>query len=312
MKDFNNEYMNIIAKCKDQILIEKSLAKERKKKRISIIICACLIIELVLMAIDITKNMAMGPLMVGVAFAFTIILVVFVTMRDKKFRLMYKNTLINQVILCVDKNLLYLPLDRFPAMNFNRSPFYQRYDEYFSEDLIRGKLENETEILMGEIHTHRIETERDSEGHTTTRRVPVFDGVMIEATLPIECFNSIQVVPNSKFRELSNKRVEMDSMFFEKYYDLITRNKIEAVKLFTPDILELFQTFVELKWKNFGLVIEGNKLYLKFRPNHEYLESTLSDKILTKPYVQKYYDDVYYGINLINELVKQLKYLENC
>ena len=310
MKDFNEEYNEIIAKCKDQILVEKSLAKSRKKKKTSIILCIGLMIELIFMAIDITKNIKMGPLMVGVAFAFSIILVAFITMRDRKFRLMYKNTLINQVILCVDKNLLYLPLDKFPVMNFNRSPFYQRYDEYFSEDLIRGTLENGTEILMGEIHTHRIETERDSDGITSTKRVPVFDGVMIEATLPIECFNLIQVVPNSKLRELSSKRVEMDSMLFEKYYDLITRNKIEAVKLFTPEILELFEKFVELKWKNFGLIIEGNKLYLKFRPNHEYLESTLSDKMLTKPYVQQYFDDVYYGINLINELVKQLKYLE--
>ena len=96
---------------------------------------------------------------------------------------------------------------------------FEGYDNYYTEDLIIGKLDEKYNFQMAEVKTEEESTDSDGDTHTSI----VFYGLFGN----IECAKNI----GTKFKVRSDKgifgkmfkgktKVEMDSQEFEKYFDV--------------------------------------------------------------------------------------------
>jgi len=105
------------------------------------------------------------------------------------------------------------------------------YDRYHSDDLIKGKINNNS-FELAEVHTERRST--DSEGHTTY--VTTFHGTFIKVDLE-KSYDGMLNIVNNRIKLFSRDQyVTIDNEAFEKIYDVFTDDKIKALRLLTPDV----------------------------------------------------------------------------
>lgn len=129
-----------------------------------------------------------------------------------------------------DENFEYDHKSGIPSQVYREARFGS-YDRYHSDDLIKGKINNNT-FELAEVHTERRST--DSEGRTTY--VTTFHGTFIKVDLE-KSFDGYLNIVNNRIKLFSrDEYVTIDNEAFEKVYDVFTDDKIKALRLLTPDV----------------------------------------------------------------------------
>jgi hypothetical protein len=220
---------------------------------------------------------------------------------SKEFKNKYLRELINKTF----DNAEYYPdrgidKDRVYATNL-----VKRADRYHTEDLIKGDVEGvkfETcDLKLEERHV------RHTKNGTQVYYVTYFLGRFFEFEFPKEFKSKIIVTESGLMTFFSSfKKLEMESVEFNKKFKTYAQNEHDAFYVLTPHLME---AILELEQSNPGtiaLLFTGNKLNITINNNRNTFEMSLFRKVDMSIINQLQRD-----LNVIKDIVLELKLNRN-
>ena len=233
-------------------------------------------------------------------------LVIFIYYGNKFYRETYKNEIIRKLISLYNKKLYFDSKYGIDRRTYSMSNFDKNFNTYNSEDRIYGTLEDGSNFQMAEVVAENVQT-YTSNGNTHTDRYETFSGLFGAIVLSKNLLTQINIYNDSHSKKYDKDRIEIDSAEFEKYYDLLAEDKILALKVFTPELIEKFN---ELRRENpkcgFELKIYNEKMYFRFKCGHNLFEPPIIKSDLDKEMLKKYFKLIYYPIELSKQIINNI------
>lgn len=158
MKNFNEIYQKLYNEYHEEMEnIHQENSKKLKKK---------ITITIILLIISLFTSMPI------ITIGLTIYLLILLITQNGKFKAIYKDTIISSLIHYYDSSLTFDKSRSISSIVYKQAEF-ERYDEFYADDYISGKIDGIIDFSMGDVHT--IDVSTDSEGHIT--RTTVFQGL---------------------------------------------------------------------------------------------------------------------------------------
>lgn len=155
---------------------------------------------------------------------------------DKK-NLLFKEKLIDYIVNECLKGFEYDPEGFISKEEYLKSKFYEKFDTFFSEDLIKGTL-NGNEITIAEVETLK--------NNDNTNPQPVFHGVFAKISLKHKIKNN--VIITTKDEQVENRNiVYTTNSEFNSLFNVYSDDKIETYTLLNErvqnELIELYKMF---------------------------------------------------------------------
>lgn len=270
--------------------IEESYgAKFEKTRKFNIIFFTIGFIILISSVIYVVKNLTtIDSRLITVIFIFICIILVAMIRINKKSKRDFKYNIINKLVKEYDNGLRYNIKGGIYKNTFDNSGFEIKYTNIYSEDVIKGTLKENIDIQLGEIKL--ISRKKYEDG--TSESITMFNGMFAEILLPnqvnIPKITIRRKVPTS-YETKTFKKVELESTQFCEMYDFYTENPIEALQIFTIDVIEHILEIKEKYKKNVELILKGNKICMIF-DSYKPFEIRLTKKELDYNLLKEYYE----------------------
>lgn len=295
-KNFNEVYEKIHKNSKTEL-------DELRKKNTTDVIMLLLIIGVVAF----TTSLIDKALPIIVICMGAIVFITAVARRNNNYRAIYKAKVIKNIVRGYSDNLTYSPVSTISRRDYNYSGFDTNYDDFYTEDEISGKLEDGSIIKMAQISTIVETTTTDSEGNTETTRTETFRGIygyinIKDVIIP----NRIDVTNNSFLKTYDQNRIEVESAEFEKKYDITTINKLNAMQIFTSDLIEKFVTLTAEEKYVLQMRIEGSIIYFRYKCGEVFEPPKLSSGV-TFDLLYKYFSIVNFPIEISEQIIENAK-----
>ena len=121
----------------------------------------------------------------------------------------------------------------------------------FSDDCIKGFLDNEIFINMCDLSVHYDGSHR-------------FYGIFAHSKCNKDIGTFVKVSINNTATSPKKDKVEIDSTEFDDYFSVYSDNKIIATQLLTSDIMELLVDFYKKYFLDYEIVFRNNTIYTRF------------------------------------------------
>ncbi len=195
----------------------------------------------------------------------------------------YKKEIITKLVSTYDENLHFDPNAHIEKIDYIMAEFEQ-FDNFYSNDLIFGKIDGIIDFKLGDVHTQDIY--HDSDGHTT--RTTLFRGLFSVEKLDKNINNTIKIRLD-KFFKLSGKNIlKMDSQEFEKYFDVYCTDKILTMRILTSDIMDYLLNFTKENKIKFEITIKKSQVFTRIHCP-DMFELPIFRKTLDYKTLYKYY-----------------------
>ena len=313
MKTFDEIYEELQSADNSELndLWQEAKKESESAKKIAVIVC--LIIDVLFITLFF-KHMT-GPVFFKlhiIVFLLMINVIIFgvVTATSKmgksqrQLNIKYKNIVINKIMNNFYDNLEYFPNKAMPEYIYKQLG-YEYYNEYGSEDYVEAQIDNKYSIQMGEIHTQKRETYRDSEGKTHTRTITKFHGLFAKIIMHKSIKGELKIMQNGGL--LFSKKLKMDSSEFEKYFDVKASNPIVGMQLLTADVMDELVQFENKTKMKYDIFIKDNELYLRFHSGNMFEPGNFKNGVLDKKVIHKYFYMLNFTYNLSSRLINIVK-----
>lgn len=264
-------------------------AKFEKNRKINIIFYTISFIILIFCLIYVLKNLTTINSGLITVILIVVCTILFVMMKIKrKFECDFKYNIINELVKEYDNGLKYNIKGGINRNTFDNSGFEIKYTNIYSEDVILGRLKENINMQLGEIKLVSKRRYEDGTYESTT----MFNGIFAEILLPeqvnIPKITIRRKVPTS-YETKTFKKVELESSSFNEIYDFYTNSPIEALQIFTIDVVEYILEIKEKYKKNVELILKGNKICMIFN-SYKPFEIRLTKKVLDYNLLKEYYE----------------------
>lgn len=293
MKSFNEIYEQVYKESYGEL---ETLRKERAKK-VSIFI-------LIVAVVVLTTSILINTLFPFIFVAGLIILVIGIANNSTKYTTSFKENIIQPFVKNADENLSYFPKQGIPSALYRRGGFEQHYDNYYTEDLIKGVLDNKYEVKMAEVRTEEETTDSDGDRHTYT----LFHGIFGNVECSKDITTTLKVHSDKGFLGSIFKgktKVDMDSEEFEKYFDVYGDNKIIAMQILTSDVMAMMIDFRTQHKIKYELTIKDKQIFIRFHTG-EVFEPKLFKDSLDYNMLKRYYDIIDFIFKVSREINKAI------
>lgn len=182
-------------------------------------------------------------------------------------------------------------------------------DRYSSNDYFEGKYKN-VNVKQADVHIEEEQQTTDSDGHTTTTWVTIFEGKWMIFDFNKTFTANVQVSQkgfgNSRVNNWGEKnkykKVEMEDTEFNKMFKIYAQNEHDAFYILTPSLME--------KIKNLARTVSG-KLLLCFINNELHIglynyKDSFEHSVYKKIDEEKINDDISKDIKIITNFVDEL------
>lgn len=315
-KEFEDLY-NELEKINENELNESfnNFKKENKKRNIIFLTLAIIADILIFMLLH---NNVHGIYMFNV-FSFIMLCIVvdifiyvLIFILFRKNRIVYiedfKKYIINNLIKNFYDNVNYFPHGIMPKNIYNEGKYPEYYNQYHSDDYFEGKINNKYGIKMAEVRTEYEKTEQDEDGNSTTTTSTVFNGLF--AKIDMEKSINSELTISNRAGMFNKNRLEMDSQEFEKYFDVVSTNKIIGMQLLTHDIMEMLVEFRNKTKINYDIVMCNNNMYLRFFTGTMFEMKSIKKGAMDKEMLKKYYDVLNFTYTLSEKMLKTVEEAE--
>ena len=205
-----------------------------------------------------------GFIICSVAIASFAILVISSSRLDldkREYRRLYKNKVIPEFVKLINNHLEFKSFDNelFKMReNYRTSGFDKKmFNSFESNDYVEGFSDDEIFIKMCDVNVQFYE-DKD-------KRIPKrFQGIFAHTKCGKYIGTEIKISKNKIKILEQEQRVEMDSAEFEKYFDIYSQNKIEAMQLLTIDVMETLMNFYKKYNLDFEIIFRNNTIYMRF------------------------------------------------
>ena len=251
MRKFNEVYEFLYNNYNDE------MNKMRKKRNRNIVISIGIAI---LVSFVLFHNLSTSAYLVySFAFFIVVITMVYAVSKNGNYTKNFKFKIINELIREFDPNLKFSDKGTLSEQSFLESDFEKDYSYITIQDAIYGKLSEGINIKLSDIKViDKVQTEDG------TSNVTRFEGLFGELKL-----NTLKEMPRIIIRK-NNKRItrkyfekiELESSEFENKYDFYTDDPIEALKIFSVEVIEKIVDLQEKYKISFEMSFNTDKLYL--------------------------------------------------
>jgi len=128
----------------------------------------------------------------------------------------------------------------------------------------------------------------------------------------IECnkdINSYVMIKGKGLKYIQDDYIDMDSEVFNEYFNVFSDDKILAMRLLTPDIMEMLVEYREKYNLQFEIAIRNNKIYIRFFTGDLFEPSIFGDP-MNKELLITYYCVLEFSLELTKKVNKVLEDLE--
>lgn len=298
MRNFNEVYEKIYSEKNEKLEL---LRKQKASKILTVIIVTIIIAILGIITLS------------GLAFVFLFIffivdiIIIFNISKKYNYTGIFKKEVIETFIKECDSNLKFYP-ERGISSSIYREGEFEGYDNYYSEDLIEGILDEKYAVMMSEVRTEDESTDSDGDTTTTTLFHGIFGQVNTAKSIP----GYIKIHSDKGFfgKVFSGKnKLEMDSSEFEKHFDVFATEKIVAMQILTSDIMEMLIEFKEKSKIKYEITLKGEKMYIRFHTGGVF-EPKLFGQSLDFNMLKKYYDIIEFIFNVTRQFNKVIEETE--
>ena len=258
------------------------------------------ILNLIIFIVVDTKSLVT----ISISISMLILLVLYSNGR-KIYSQKYKNCVIGGLVKKYNGDLHFDSETGLAVIDYRMSNFDNTFKEYYSEDRIYGKLENETSIQLSEIATYDVRHYVDENNENKTEKTQTFRGLYGVVKLEKNPLITATIIGDSITKRYNKKRVEVDSSEFEKYYDCITDDKVRTMEIFTSDLIEKYIDIMNINKYLFEVKIENNMLYFRYKCG-DVFEAPAFGMGLNKEFVRKYYKLIFYPLEIIEKTVENI------
>lgn len=298
MKNFNDIYEQIYKKCATRMELKQ---KEVQKGYISVIVSAVIV--------GLCFGAYVGDLVAGIcaiifSIAFAVAAYYMFSQKPRSYNQFFKDNVIKTFVKEYSEALEYIPNKGLEQHIYQEGEF-ERYDRYYSEDLIQGMLEDHYKVTMAEVHTQDVS--RDSEGNTTT--TTLFRGLVAVIDFSKWVKANIKIRKNKRKILDKNTRMEMDSGEFEEMFDVYTTDKMIAMQILTADVMQMILDFQEKTGLRPELTLVGNSIMIRFATGDLFEAKVFEDSLDYKT-LKKYYDTINFTLNIAKDFVKNIEQTE--
>ncbi len=295
-KDFEEIYTEIYEEC------VKDLKSVRNKlgKFVFGILLVLIVINIIIGIVADYKSLLTISISLSI-----LVLLIFLKNAHKIYSQKYKDMVIGSLVKKYNQGLSFDSKSGLAVIDYRMSNFDNTFKEYYSEDRIYGTLEDGTAIQSSEITTYDVSHYVDSNGENKTSKTQTFRGYYGVVKLSKNPALEITILDDNFTKKYSRKRVEVDSSEFEKFYDCITNNRVEAMEIFTSDLIEKYIDIRNINKYLFEVKIINNMLYFRYKCG-DVFEAPAFGLGLNKDFIRKYYKLIFYPLEVIEETVNHI------
>ena len=245
---------------------------------------------------------------IAITISIVVLMILFIN-GQKNYNNIYKQTVVENLVKKYNEKLYY-STDGITRMDYKISNYEGKFDILESEDRIYGKLKTGDNVQIASVRTYNINKYK-LDGVNKEERVKSFDGMYGIVRLEKNLLSNINVQIDSITEHNNKDRIEMDSSEFEKYYDIITKDKIMAMRIFTADLIE---EIVNIKKKTkipVEIKIDENMIYFRYKCGPMFEPPFLLRNGLDKNLLKEYFKLIYYPIELLEKLCDNINNIDN-
>lgn len=297
-KEFENSfeeiYQKIVESCSDRL----KEVKNKNNKFVLVVFCVLVLINLVILIIPNLRGMISLTLSISV-----VVVMGLYFFGDGNYKKIYKKCVIEQLVKGYNQRFYYDADTGISRTEYNISHFDEKYNEYHSEDRIFGTLENGDNFQLSEVSTLKVTRTKDSSGKMKETKTQTFRGMYGIVRLQKNTLLNIHIASNNSMKKFVKDRVEVDSTEFEKYYDCLTKDRVDAMRIFTSDLIDKYIEIVRDNKYGFELKLIDNMIFLRYKTN-QLFEPPMFKTGLDKAFVKKNYKIIYYPLEIMNATIK--------
>ena len=295
-KDFEEIYTEVYDECINNL----KEVRNKLGKFVSGILLVLVVINVIVGIVAEYKSLLTISISLSV-----LVLLVFLKKAHKIYSQKYKEFVIGSLVKKYNQGLSFDSKSGLAVIDYRMSNFDNTFKEYYSEDRIYGTLEDGTVIQSSEVTTYDVSHYVDSNGENKTSKTQTFRGYYGVIKLSKNPALDITILDDNFTKKYSKKRVEVDSLEFEKFYDCITNDRVQAMEIFTSDLIEKYIDIRNVNKYLFEVKINNNMLYFRYKCG-DVFEAPAFGLGLNKDFVRKYYKLIFYPLEVIEETVKHI------
>jgi len=180
-----------------------------------------------------------------------------------------------EVLVGLFKELLpgvnYQPDQGLSLNDVYATEFIKRADRSHTEDLITGKIED-VDFISSDVRLEERHVQQTKNG-TRVYYVPYFIGRIFKFSFNKEFAGHLQVLEaGSPMARRDFKKVQMESIDFNKKFHIFSTDELSAFYVLTPDIMESIMHLEQRNPGRIGLSFTGDTLYIAINNNKDTFE----------------------------------------
>ena len=192
-----------------------------------------------------------------------LILVKFITKYKNELTSMYKDVFVRELLENNFENVVYQPTNGFTRDAVDSFDICRMGNRFFAEDYLNASFRG----INFEVSDVRIADESSDEDSSSTTML--FEGRFITFDFSRELASSVKIFSDKfKYRALTRKenrqeKVEMESVEFNKKFDVFSDNPHDAFYIITPNFMERLNALTT-KYKSVAMSVTGRSIVVAF------------------------------------------------
>lgn len=199
----------------------------------------------------------------------------------QRYRAAFKQAYVRRALQSVFTNLYYDPERGISYETIAATRMMNMGDRFHSEDYISGRYK-EIPFEQSDVHIEEEQQSTDSEGHTHTEYVTIFQGRWMIFNFNKTFKANVQIAqkgfPNAKRKrffgkkETLFKKVELESETFNKEFQVYAQNEHDAFYIITPAFMERVQNLSARNKGKLMFCFVGNRLHIAIHDGKDSFE----------------------------------------
>lgn len=226
------------------------------------------------------------------------------------FSSLFKDELIEKLVLFVDENLKYSKNNYIREYEYRASSLFpQSIDRFSGDDFVSGKIDG-VDIKFSEIHSE-VKEETDK-GKTYWKTI--FRGLMFVADFNKNFKGKTVILPDKSekllgsishfFQSFSSRGelVKMDNSKFEREFAIYSDDQIEARYILSHALMDSILEYKKLVGRNLYISFANSNIYIAIGYNEKLFEPKIYKKITSFDEVSFYFKVISMTVDIVKHL----------
>lgn len=219
------------------------------------------------------------------------------------YRKAFKELVIKRIVYLYNPELYFDAKKGVSKMEYVESFFDGHFDRFYSEDFIQGQILDKFDFKMSQVRTEVEQVETDSNGNTHIETHTLFSGLFGIVEIQDSMIMKMDITSNNFLNKYHKDRIEVDSSEFEEKYDMFSTDKVQAMEIFTSDIIEEFNKFEEDAGYVMQIKVVPNRLYFRIACGDAF-EAPALKGALSYDYLYKNFRMIDFPIHIITRIIE--------